>query len=107
MLFLRRKDNPPPTPPYNQSFSIYFITRGNLKIEITAEAEPIFCQTYPIDILAYDQWGGLNVLPEMLAAFITPNHTAISPIIKRAASILGQWTGNPSLDEYQSRTPGG
>ncbi len=50
-----------------------------LKIEITAEVEPIFCQTYPIDILAYDQWGGLNVLPEMLAAFITPNHTAIVP----------------------------
>ena len=78
---------------------------GNLKIEITSEAESVFCQTYPIDILAYDQWGGLNVLPEMLAAFITPNHTAIVPIIKRAASILGQWTDNPSLDEYQSRTP--
>ena len=78
---------------------------GSLKIEIRSEAELIFTQTYPIDILAYDQWGGLNVLPEMLAAFITPNHTAISPIIKRAASILGQWTGNPSLDEYQSRTP--
>ena len=96
---------------FNLTLSANYFTQlterlsGNLKIEITAEAEPIFCQTYPIDILAYDQWGGLNVLPEMLAAFITPNHTAISPIIKRAASILGQWTGNPSLDEYQSRTP--
>ena len=78
---------------------------GSLKIEIRSEAETIFTQTYPIDILAYDQWGGINVLPEMLAAFITPNHTAILPIIKRAASILGQWTDNPSLDEYQSRTP--
>ena len=96
---------------FNLTLSANYFTQlterlsGNLKIEITAEAEPIFCQTYPIDILAYDQWGGLNVLPEMLAAFITPNHTAISPIIKKAASILGQWTGNPSLDEYQSRTP--
>lgn len=49
--------------------------------------------------------GGLNVLPEMLAAFITPNHAVISPVIKRAATILEQWTGNPSLDEYQSRNP--
>lgn len=78
---------------------------GNLKIEITSESSLIFTQTYPIDILAYDQWGGLNVLPEMLAAFITPNHTAILPIIKRAAAILGQWTDSPSLDEYQSRNP--
>ena len=96
---------------FNLTLSANYFTQlterlsGNLKIEITSEAESVFCQTYPIDILAYDQWGGLNVLPEMLAAFITPNHTAIVPIIKRAASILGQWTDNPSLDEYQSRTP--
>ena len=96
---------------FNLTLSANYFTQlterlsGNLKIEITSKAESVFCQTYPIDILAYDQWGGLNVLPEMLAAFITPNHTAIVPIIKRAASILGQWTDNPSLDEYQSRTP--
>ena len=96
---------------FNLTLSANYFTQlterlsGNLKIEITSEVESVFCQTYPIDILAYDQWGGLNVLPEMLAAFITPNHTAIVPIIKRAASILGQWTDNPSLDEYQSRTP--
>ena len=96
---------------FNLTLSANYFTQlterlsGNLKIEITSEVESVFCQTYPIDILAYDQWGGLNVLPEMLAAFITPNHTAIVPIIKRAASILGHWTDNPSLDEYQSRTP--
>ena len=96
---------------FNLTLSANYFTQlterlsGNLKIEITSEAVSVFSQTYPIDILAYDQWGGINVLPEMLAAFITPNHTAILPIIKRAASILGQWTDNPSLDEYQSRTP--
>lgn len=45
---------------------------GSLKIEIRSEAETIFTRTYPIDILAYDQWGGINIFPEMLAAFITP-----------------------------------
>lgn len=78
---------------------------GSLKLAIYAGDELIFCQPYPIDILAYDQWGGINVFPDMLAAFITPNHSAILPIIKRAASILEQWTGSPSLDEYQSRNP--
>ena len=78
---------------------------GSLKIEIRSEAETIFTRTYPIDILAYDQWGGINIVPEMLAAFITPNHAVLTPIIKRAAAILEQWTGTPSLDEYQSRNP--
>lgn len=96
---------------FNLTLSANFFTQlterlsGSLKIEITSKEELLFSQAYPIDILAYDQWGGLNVLPEMLAAFITPNHVAITPIIKRAAAILEQWTGNPSLDEYQSRNP--
>lgn len=96
---------------FNLTLSANYFTQlterlsGSLKVDISSEGEQIFSRNYPIDILAYDQWSGLNVLPEMLAAFITPNHSAILPIIKRAASILGQWTGSPSLDEYQSRNP--
>lgn len=78
---------------------------GDLILEIFSGEESVFKQSYPIDILAYDQWGGISVLPEMLSAFITPNHPATIPIIKRASVILEQWTGNPSLDEYQSRNP--
>lgn len=78
---------------------------GNFLLKVTAEEETVFKQSYPIDILAYDQWGGLNVYPDMLAAFVTPNHAALTPVITRAALILKQWTGNPSLDEYQSRNP--
>ena len=61
---------------FNLTLSANYFTQlterlsGNLKIEITSEAVSVFSQTYPIDILAYDQWGGINVLPEMLAAFI-------------------------------------
>lgn len=78
---------------------------GNLKLEIFAETERIFTQLYPIDMLTYDQWGGIHVFPEILAAFITPNSTVLLPVLRRAASILEQWTGSPSLDEYQSRNP--
>lgn len=78
---------------------------GSLKVEIISEEETLFSQIYPIDILAYDQWAGINVFPEMLAAFVTPNHATLIPVIKRAAIILEQWTGTPSLDEYQSRNP--
>lgn len=78
---------------------------GDVILTIFSQEEQLFSQRYPIDILAYDQWGGMKVLPEMLAAFITPNHPATVPIVKRAAAILEQWTGSPSLDEYQSRNP--
>ena len=78
---------------------------GNFILEIFTDEISIFQKTYPIDILAFDEWGGLKVLPEMLSSFITPNHSLIVPIIKHASTILFQWTGQPSLDEYQSRQP--
>lgn len=78
---------------------------GHITIDVFVETELVCKQNYPINILAYDQWGGISVLPEMLSAFITPNHPAIVPIIQRTAEILKRWTNNPSLDEYQSRDP--
>ncbi len=78
---------------------------GDISLKIYSKDELLFEEKYPINVLAYDQWGGIAVLPEMLSAFVTPNHPATLPIIKRAATILEQWTGSPSLDEYQSRNP--
>lgn len=78
---------------------------GHIHIEITAETQLLFCESYEISLLAFDQWGGISVLPEMLAAFITPNHPAIAPILKRASEILGTWTKSSALDGYQTRDP--
>lgn len=78
---------------------------ANIKLTVTSEDQVLSEQNYPIEVLAFDQWGGISILPEMLSSFITPNHPALVPIIQRAATILGQWTGNPSLDSYQSANP--
>ncbi|NDV57427.1 DUF3320 domain-containing protein [Bacteroides sp. 519] len=78
---------------------------GALMLEITSGEDILYKQSYQITILAFDQWAGNSVLPEMFSSFITPNHPSIVPIIKKASSILKQWTGNPSMDEYQSRNP--
>jgi hypothetical protein len=78
---------------------------GEIKLIISAREEVIFQKVYPIDILAFDQWVGIINLPEMLAAFVTPNHPEISKILNSASAILNQWTGNPSFDAYQSLNP--
>lgn len=78
---------------------------GNFTVEIFSASEQFFRKIYPVDILAFDEWGGLTVLPEMLSAFIMPNNPALVPVIRRAASILEKWTGSASLNEYQSRNP--
>ena len=78
---------------------------GELTLSISAKEEILLTQSYNVDILAYDQWNGIGTLPEMLAAFITPNHPELPKIIQKASVILDEWTGNPSFDAYQSLNP--
>ena len=93
------------------SFSTVFLSNltervlGSMKVELSSEEETLFEQSYEISVLTFNEWGGVNILPEMLAAFSTPNHPEVTRIIKKASEILGRWTGSPSLDEYQTRDP--
>ena len=57
-----------------------------------------------ISLLTFNEWSGSGIMPEILAAFSTPNHPEINLIKKRASEILGEWTGNPSLNAYQNRS---
>ena len=94
-------------PQLQTSFFAHITERmaGSITVEVLSKNLSIFRQTYPLDILAFDQWGGVSVLPEMLSAFVTPNNPIVAPILKRASEILNKWTGSPALDEYQSRNP--
>jgi len=78
---------------------------GELIVSVYQEDEFLLKESFPIEVLAYDQWGGVVNLPEMLAAFATPNHPEISKILNSASAILNRWTGNPSFDAYQSLNP--
>ncbi len=60
-------------------------------------------QDYPITLLAYDQWCGTSIMPELIAAFVVPNHPALSPILVRAGQELERLTGSSALDEYQTQ----
>lgn len=78
---------------------------GYLTLTIYSGTKPLYKNVFPITVLAYDQWNGISSLPELLAAFITPNHPEIAKIIRRASFFLEKWTGNPSFDAYQSKNP--
>jgi len=80
-------------------------TSAHLILSVFVEGEKVIQQEVPIDLLTYEQWNGAALLPELLSAFITPNHPEIPQVIRKAADILKRWTGNPSFDEYQTRNP--
>ena len=78
---------------------------GMLKLIVIQEDTILFEEMKAIDLLSFDEWSGLAVLPEMIAAFVTPNHPIVGKLISEASKILGQWSGNPSLNAYQSKDP--
>lgn len=77
---------------------------GAIHAEVWAGEAVLAAAQRPIQVLAFDEWSGLRSLPEILAAFVLPNHPAVEAILGRAAGLLGQWTGDSSLSGYQSRS---
>ncbi len=61
--------------------------------------------TKEVDILDYCQYWGNSFMSQYLAAFVTPRHIALDPIISRASQILEKWTGNCSLSAYLQDVP--
>lgn len=79
---------------------------GFMHVSLAGEDTVICSDDIDITALAFDEWHGYGFYPELLTAFITPNHPEITKITADAAKLLGQWTGDPSLDAYQSNDPG-
>ena len=77
---------------------------GSVTINAVRNGQVIASEVRSIELLPYDQWTGVNLMPEMTAAFIMPNHPCIQDIISRASEFLKKWTGDPSFTGYQSRS---
>ena len=60
-------------------------------------------ETASFRLLAFDECFGFAQLPQLLAAFVTPNHPVVQSVLRAAADVLGGWTGDPSLDAYASQ----
>lgn len=71
-------------------------------VHLQIQGEEVLTQAVPIMIMAFDQWHGITIMPELIAAFVTPNHPCLAPVNLRASKLLEDISGNKSLDSYQS-----
>lgn len=76
---------------------------GSFTVELSCEDTVLCSESVAVTVLAFNEWHGYRIFPELLAAFVTPNHPIINTIVSRAAIFLEEWTGDPSLDAYQSK----
>jgi len=59
----------------------------------------------PVQLLSKDAWGGINVLPEIVAAYIQPNDAAVQGVLRNASKKLEASGHSGALDGYQSKSP--
>ena len=78
-------------------------TQFTVRVNIEGEEKGLF--TYPLRLLAFNEWPGINIMPELLASFVTPNAPELAPIKVNAARHLERLTGQAALDEYQTQDP--
>ena len=77
--------------------------RGLLRFELFQDGACLVDLATPVELLACDEWSGLSSLPEILAAFVMPNHPVVEKILRTAADILRAWSEDSSLAGYQTR----
>lgn len=71
-------------------------------LNLSSEGQIIHTEQYEIDFLPYDYWLGLNIMPQTLVSFITPNHPAVNAIVVKAAEVLKKISGSSVLVGYQT-----
>ena len=60
---------------------------GTIMVTASQGDEQLDLFSKDIALLAYDEWSGLQIMPEITAAFVTPNHPYVADLVKDAASI--------------------
>lgn len=85
--------------------SINEATQGELHFTLKHEGKVITQSIQYVQLLAKDEWGGVDALPEIVAAFVQPNDPAVQGVLRDASKQL-EAGGLPSgLDGYQSKSP--
>ncbi|MDN3523317.1 DUF3320 domain-containing protein [Halomonas ramblicola] len=79
-------------------------TRGEIHLELRQNDQVLAESHHRIDALARNEWGGSQYMPELLAAFVMPNDTAVQRVLKEAATILEGSGKCGSLEGYQSKS---
>lgn len=77
----------------------------SFRLIIEGDGTTIYTADYPLRFLPYDYWHGSRVMPEMLSGFVLSATPLLSGISLKAAEYLRKWTGDSSLNEYQTGDP--
>lgn len=78
---------------------------GQISFQISIDGQVTDQIEHRIELLARDEWGGLAEMDNILAAFVSPNQSAVARLLKEASRLLEAAGHSGSLEGYQSGDP--
>lgn len=77
-------------------------TTGTLAFRLEKDGVHLAELRKPVELLAYNEWGGTDFMPELLAAFCTPNDPAVDALLHHASDVLRRAGEPDQIDGYKS-----
>ncbi|UIR57063.1 DUF3320 domain-containing protein [Sphingobacterium sp. SRCM116780] len=81
------------------------VERASFHIRIYQQENLLVAETAEIELQPLSFFGGFNILPELLASYITPNHPYVYAIKHKAIVYLEQQNLAAKFEGYQSEEP--
>ncbi|MGL6162419.1 DUF3320 domain-containing protein [Microbulbifer sp.] len=78
--------------------------RGAVTIRASRAGETLAERVIEVELLACNEWGGADYMPELLAAFCTPNDPAVDRLLGQASQILRKAGKPDAIDGYKSNS---
>ncbi|MBE0507497.1 MAG: DUF3320 domain-containing protein [Marinospirillum sp.] len=75
--------------------------KGTVRFALLQNEEVLCQRTLPVELLAHNEWGGNQYMPELLAAFCTPNDPAVDRLLGKASQVLRKAGKPDSIDGYR------
>ncbi len=76
---------------------------SNLNASLVCDGKIVAQGKYPVTVLPSDYRFNNRYFPELTASFVMPNLLQVKTIVSRAAKILQEFTGDSTIDGYESR----
>ncbi|WP_436415785.1 DUF4011 domain-containing protein [Petrimonas sp.] len=91
----------------NRNFlsSISESEKACIKIELSHNSENIITETFDIQVHSTEYFGGFEIFPELVASYVTPNHSYIYHIKRKAIEIMEKYGLKSAFEGYQSDSP--
>ncbi|WP_235042121.1 DUF4011 domain-containing protein [Vreelandella profundi] len=78
--------------------------RGTVTFTVRQSGEVLTEQNMPVELLACNEWGGASYMPELLAAFCTPNDPAVDKLLGQASHILRKAGKPDQINGYDANS---